>query len=128
VRLSILCACLAGVSAIAGCAPTRTAAPAPGAQAARPPVRGTILSMRTVSPPGDPAPWRAVLLADAGAASPASDGGGNSAKSSAPVVEFIVHTDDGATLSVVQANDAALHPGDRVAILHDAETHLSPAN
>ena len=40
--------------------------------------------------------------------------------------EIIVHADDGATLSVVQAG-AALRPGERVAIEPGAETTLAPA-
>ena len=38
--------------------------------------------------------------------------------------EFIVRTDDGATLSIVQANEAGWRPGDRVLVLHGEASRL----
>jgi outer membrane lipoprotein SlyB len=43
----------------------------------------------------------------------------------APLTEFIVRTDDGSTLSIVQANALGLHTGDRVVIQRDNGAHLA---
>ncbi len=40
--------------------------------------------------------------------------------------EFIVRADDGATLSIVQANTASFRTGDRVVILRDDTARLAP--
>jgi outer membrane lipoprotein SlyB len=115
-----------GVSAVAGCASTQTSVAGP---AARPVTAraGTILSLRAVTARnGDPAPWRAVLLADARAPNAAIDGSGSAG--AVPVTEFIVRTDDGAIISVVQANVAGLRAGDRVVISQDMPTHLAREN
>ena len=76
---------------------------------------GTILSMRAVEPHADVEPLRAALL---------TDGRGQSDDNRA-LVEFIVRTDDGATLSIVQSNAAAFRKGDRVIILRDDRTRLA---
>ena len=76
---------------------------------------GTILSMRDVNVPTDGSLWRAAMLADSGGID----------RSPRNLVEFIVRADDGATLSIVQANELGLHTGDRVIILHDAQTRLA---
>ena len=117
----MLCAGLLALAGAAGCAPSNLAASGPPAAPARQAVRnsGTILSIRRVTEPRNPAPWRTVLLAGAGAAQAASDAG------NAPVVEIIVRADGGGMLSVVQADDAGFHPGDRVIILRGEQTHLA---
>ena len=73
--------------------------------------------MQKVTGQGSSAPWRTALLVDAGAARASNDSGG-------AATEFIVRTDDGATISVVQSNDASFRTGDRVVILRDDHTHL----
>jgi outer membrane lipoprotein SlyB len=117
----MLCACLPILAAIAGCAPTNLSGSGPSAAIATPGAAsaGTIVSMRRVSAQGNSASWRAVLLADAGAASATHDGGNSS------LTEFIVRANDGAILSVVQSNEAGFRAGDRVVILHDRQTHLA---
>ena len=42
------------------------------------------------------------------------------------LVEFIVRADDGATLSIVQPNDADLRTGDRVLVERGDQTRLAP--
>ena len=105
---------------MAGCAPATPVATAPVSPSV-PFSAGTILSMRAVStPPGSaPAPWRAALLA-------AATGTGNTANDpSAPLIEFIVRADDGATLSIVQSNNLDLHKGDRVVIRYEPTAQLA---
>ncbi|HET7882433.1 MAG TPA: hypothetical protein VFL55_16225 [Acetobacteraceae bacterium] len=60
-------------------------------------------------------PFRAALLTETG----------KSENASAALVEFIVRGDDGAMLSIVQANDADFRQGDRVVILRAAQTRLA---
>ena len=60
-------------------------------------------------------PLRAALLADGNG----YDGGNGSQ------VEFIVRSDEGATLSIVQANEPGFRKGDRVVILRDDRTRLA---
>ena len=79
---------------------------------------GTILSMRKVVSSAGSEPWRAALIA-AAARTNSTDEGSDS------LVEFIVRTDDGATLSFVQDNSLDLHPGDRVVIHREANTQLT---
>jgi outer membrane lipoprotein SlyB len=79
---------------------------------------GTILSMRSISAQSSDSLWRAALLASAGGSGDATDGGRKS------LIEFIVRTDDGSTLSVVQPNEAGFHNGDRVIILRNYQTRL----
>ena len=73
--------------------------------------------MRTISPSGGSEPWRAALLAAAAKTGPTN-------QPPTSLVEFIVRTDDGATLSFVQDNSLDLHPGDRVVIRREANTQL----
>ena len=103
---------LAALAGIAGCAPA-----GPPKVVVQPAATGTgtILSMRAVDRHVAPEPLRAVLLAD----SSGYDDGKRS------LVEFIVRADDGATLSIVQANEPGFRKGDRVIILHDDRTHLA---
>ena len=112
--------CLFAAAGIAGCAPTNLPASGSPVTAAQPAAisAGRILSMRVVSTQTTPSSWRALFLADAGATGAASDGGNGA------LVEFIVRTDDGSTLSVVQANEREFHTGDRVIILHDGNARL----
>ncbi len=97
---------------IAGCAPVN---PPKVAVQPTPAAAGIILSMRPVSESATEEPLRATLLAT---------GGGQEA-SDRSLVEFIVRVDDGATLSIVQPNDAGFQKGDRVIILRDGRTHLA---
>ena len=80
---------------------------------------GVILSMRTVSGYSMQEPWLAAFRANAGATSVPAD---------TSLVEFIVRTDDGSTLSIVQPNVLKFRAGDRVVILHENETHLVPSS
>ena len=79
---------------------------------------GIILSMRAIGGSAAAAPWRAVLLATASAGSAAND-------RPAPLTEFIVRADDGATLSIVQSNKLDLHTGDRVVIRYEPTAQLA---
>ncbi len=106
---------LLALIAVAGCAQPITRAPQAVDTPSAPLGAGTILSMRTVTSPAGQEPWRALLLAGAGA-----DDGGERQQ-----VEFIVRADDGATLSIVQPNESDFRPGDRVIILRGARTHLA---
>jgi hypothetical protein len=93
-----------------------TCAPANPPRMAVPPasfVAGHILLLRSVDPPSADGPLRAVLFEDASAAS-----------QGAPV-EFIVRTDDGATLSVVQDNGLGFRAGERVLILRGKRARLA---
>jgi outer membrane lipoprotein SlyB len=121
----MVCAGLFAVASIASCTSANTAASSGPALAGRPVVvsAGAILSLRTVTADNTALPWRSVLLADAGAANTANDSG-NTRGGHVHVVEFIVRTDGGAVLSVVQANDADFHAGDRVMILRGDTTRL----
>jgi len=44
-----------------------------------------------------------------------------------PVMEFIVREDDGQVVSVVEPGGSGLAPGERVMIVHGAETRLAAA-
>jgi outer membrane lipoprotein SlyB len=97
---------------IAGCA---TVGP-PTASAPSVTVRtGTILSMRAASPSATIDSARGILLA----------GGVERDDNDRSLVEFIVRADDGATLSIVQPNDAGFRTGDRVVIERGDRTRLT---
>jgi hypothetical protein len=121
VKSRILCCCLIALAGSAGCSASNS--PSPGAAAPVAHVAsgkgGRILSMRPVTLRTGQDTWRAVLLADTGAANAAEPG--NTA-----LTEFIVRSDDGATLSIVQANTPGFRPGDRVTILQGENTRLAP--
>ena len=112
---------LFAMASAAGCTATTTpAAVSPGSASHAVVAKGgTILSMRSVNAQSDTASWRAALLAGAGGSGGAARGGEST------LVEFIVRTDDGSTLSVVQANEAGFHSGDRVIILRNDQTRLA---
>ena len=114
-RLQIHLPHLLALIAVAGCAPPITRAPPAVDTPAASLSAGTILSMRTFTAPAGQEPWRALLLADAGA-----DDGGKRQQ-----VEFIVRADDGATLSIVQPNESDFRAGDRVIILRGARKRLA---
>jgi outer membrane lipoprotein SlyB len=97
----------------AGCAPAKP--PSPAAVQPASVSTGTILSMRAVAARASQDPLRAAMLTTGG--SP-NDGGRS-------LVEFIVRTDDGATLSIVQTNEPGFRSGDRVVIIRDDQTHLA---
>ena len=106
---------------VAGCARAVSTTATPAAPIARPATssEGTILSLRAVATRSDQAAWRVALLADAGgAATPVANDNGS-------LTEFIVRVDGGATISVVQTNEAGFRTGDRVVVLHDGRTHLA---
>jgi outer membrane lipoprotein SlyB len=106
---------------IAGCAPGVTTTSAPGAATARsaPSGGGSILSMRRVPVHSDPAPWRAALLADARGKTTAGNDSGRE------LSEFIIRTDGGSIISVVQANASGFRSGERVVMLNDGYTHIA---
>lgn len=104
--------------AATGCAMQNTA-PQPAVAPAAQSISGTILSLRPVAVNGSQEPWRTALLGDAIVAG---------ARSDAPLTEFIVRADTGATLSIVQPNQAAFRQGDRVTILRDNRTRLLPSS
>ena len=74
--------------------------------------------MRAVIASEGSAPWRAALLA-------AASTGGSATDRTAPLTEFIVRADDGATLSIVQANQLNLRAGDRVVIRYQPTAQLA---
>jgi outer membrane lipoprotein SlyB len=118
-RYRRLCLGLVVMAAVAGCAPTTQAPPASNTTGQPATTRnGTILSMRKVTPPAGQDSWRK-LLVGSGDMQRAGD------SNAAPLTEFIVRTDDGSTLSIVQANALGLHTGDRVVILRDTGAHLA---
>jgi outer membrane lipoprotein SlyB len=110
--LTLLLLGLMALAGVAGCAPAN-----PPPVAAQPATisAGTILSMRAVYAHASDDPLHAALLTDSARANDRSRS----------LVEFIVRADDGATLSIVQVNEAGFHTGDRVVILHDETTHLA---
>jgi hypothetical protein len=113
-RIQFRILCLITVCGATGCA-----APAPPKIEAAPASvpTATILSIRTVTTYASDGPLRAALPADAGPARPSSG-----------LTEFIVRTDEGAMLSIVQANEAGFRSGDRVVILRDGTTRLARPN
>jgi hypothetical protein len=102
---------------LAGCA-THTEQPPPKAAAAPvmptpAGVHGAILAMRPVpAEPGGPA---RILL---------SSLGGLDAPASNHIFEFIVRTDIGTTISIVQPQAEGLHVGERVSILRGGATRI----
>jgi len=98
---------------------TQSKPPASKAQAPPPAgVPGTILAMRPV--PTDPLEPTRVLL---------SSLGGQNAQADSAVYEFIVRTESGTTMSIVQPLTNGLHPGEHVSILRGAETRIdTPAS
>jgi hypothetical protein len=111
-RLASYLPTLVILAGVAGCAPVSP--PKPPAQSA-PVGAGVILSMRTVDLRSGIDPVRAALGVDGSG----QDDGNRS------LVEFIVRSDDGATLSIVQTNQPGFRKGDRVVILRDGRTRLA---
>ncbi len=97
---------------VAGCAPAK---PPPATVLPASVSTGRILLMRAVAARANQDPLRAAMITTG--ASP-NDG-------SRSLVEFIVRTDDGATLSIVQTNEPGFRTGDRVVIMRDDVTHLA---
>lgn len=110
------------LSGIAGCAPGKpsASAPAPPVSTAVATSRGKILAVHKVPPAGAQDPWRAILSPTRATLRPASAG------TESPV-EFIVRTDDGATLSIVQPSQPGLRAGSRVIVLFGETARLAPA-
>ena len=92
-----------------GCAPANS--PKIDAQPA-PSTTGEILAVRPIAPPPPDGPVRAALPVGVDSGQRAS-------------VEFIVRTDDGSTLSIVQNNGPGFQAGDRVVILRGDRTRLA---
>lgn len=108
-RIILSVVALAGIAGCASVGPQTVPAPSVTASA------GTILALRVVSSFAAEDPVRGALLAS-------GNGRGGTDRS---LVEFIVHADDGATLSIVQPNDAGFHAGDRVIIERGDPTRLA---
>ena len=104
---------LAGCTSPAPIATKQSPAPPPTPLSA-----GIILSMRAIGGSAAATPWRAALLATA-------SGGGGGDERPAPLTEFIVRADDGATLSIVQSNKLDLHTGERVVIRYEPAAELT---
>jgi outer membrane lipoprotein SlyB len=118
-RYWTLCLGLVMMAAVPGCAPTNQFTPASTTTGQPATTRnGTILSMRKVTVPVGQDSWRK-LLVGSGDLQRAGD------SNAAPLTEFIVRTDEGTTLSIVQANALGLHTGDRVVVLRDTGAHLA---
>jgi hypothetical protein len=102
------------VLAIASCtAGPQTSSPQSATASAAAHGAATVLAVRPISAVGldQSGAWRNVLL----------DGAAGSDKpQGSDLAEFIVRDDAGATLSIVQSNVHALHPGDRVVIAYPA--------
>jgi outer membrane lipoprotein SlyB len=107
---------LLAVLVLSGCArpPQRAAqiAPSPAPAVAT----GVIAAMRPLAAP----------TADTARAILAAIGMGGAAAVSRPAdeTEFVVSEDGGRTVSIVQPNDAGLHPGERVALTPGARTRI----
>jgi outer membrane lipoprotein SlyB len=110
---------LALAFAAASCAPVAPV-PATGTSAAAIGA-ATVLAVRPIAPAAgsEAGGWRAALLNGAGESS-------GPAPAAASLAEFIVRVDDGATLSIVQANADALRVGDRVTLARPAAAIGSP--
>lgn len=108
---------------LAGCA-AHTEQPVPKAQTAPPAgLPGTILAMRPV-PAEAPEPAR-ILLSSLGTRSAAAeDRHGDDPHGDNHIFEFIVRTESGTTISVVQPRANGLHPGERVSILRGVQTRI----
>ena len=121
-RILAFCLGILALVVLGGCARPAPLAtnPSPAPQST-PFSAGTILSMRAVSTSTGSAPWRAALLA----AASGSTGGSTASEPAAPLIEFIVRADDGATLSIVQPNNLDLHMGDRVMIRYEPTVQLA---
>jgi hypothetical protein len=101
---------------LVGCA-VHTEQPAPKVQATRPAGDpGIILAMRPVRA-DSPEPAR-ILLSGLDAHGAFADG---------QVFEFIVRTESGTTIAIVQPRASGLRPGEHVSILHGTETRIDVA-
>jgi outer membrane lipoprotein SlyB len=77
-----------------------------------------VLTVRPIAAAEDLGGWRAALLNGAAESGrPAPTG---------MLAEFIVRVDDGATLSIVQPNDAGLRVGERVVLARPSAVTGSP--
>jgi outer membrane lipoprotein SlyB len=103
-----------------GCVQPHVSTAVPAAATMRPvAAAGTILSVRPVMVRSDRAPWRVALIADASATTALV------VEVNGELTEFIVRTEGGATISIVQANPFGLRSGERVMILRDGPTHIA---
>lgn len=107
------CALLITLAACATPAPPPAPVPEPHA-AVKISEQGTVLAVRPV-PQGNQQTAR-ILLTSLGGAVASTD---------ATNVEYIVRAQDGATISVVQADTTGLRPGDRVSIRRGVHTRIS---
>lgn len=114
-RPPALAAILLGIS-LSGCTPPPPAAqPAPAAGVSY----GVIAAARAAG--ARPADARANVLRAVGFQAAGSGSG------AAGAVEFIVRSDDGGTVSVMQYNQESLRPGDRVVIARFPRTRIALA-
>jgi hypothetical protein len=112
-RFFVLAGVLLGVARCAAPPATSTVTSVPAEPSLPAGQRGTILALRVV-PDSTGTPVQALLRRISGTTLPPG------------ATEFIVRTDDGSTLAVVQPTDPALRRGSRVAILRGEQTQLTP--
>ena len=100
---------LAGLLGLAACAPASgTMAPSAGAPGGDEPARSaTVVAVRPVPAPGND--MRGTILGAIGT-------GGATEPGTEATCEFILRTDNGQTISVVQANAEGLHAGEHVVL------------
>jgi outer membrane lipoprotein SlyB len=114
-------AVLAGLSALAlgGCASPAARAPAAGAGLIPPsgPSYATVEAVRPIAP----------AMASGDSRSQILDAMGVAVQPTPPASEFVLQTDDGLTLSVVQADPLHLMPGQRVILVPGPTPTLVPA-
>ncbi len=135
---------------VAGCAATNTNTTVPAAAIGQPASvsYGTILAERPVTISGSNNGMGALAGAAVGGTAGSFIGGdvrsnilaaiggaligglaGNTIQNemtNGSATEFIIREDNGRTISVVQSNELRLQPGQRVMIIHGAETQLAP--
>jgi outer membrane lipoprotein SlyB len=126
-RFALALAALLGVSA---CAPSagKPAATGEAISRASPISHGVVVSRRpigAVASTGTLAGGKDVRGSILGAVGGGLPGGADPA--SPPVFEFIVREDNGQTVSVVQADEGQLRPGERVVLSMGGRTRLSRA-
>jgi len=109
-----LAGCASG-NAVRGDAPGRVGEPGKVGFATIVAIRDLVLPEQGLGAYGAVLPAGAVRIA------------GRHAGQSSAEMEFIIREDDGRTLSVVQRNTDGFRPGQRVALVHGAQTRLAPA-
>ena len=131
---------LAVLLEVSACAPADRPAPYTAAELARaaPANYGVVVTIRPVPVHGESTGASTGSVADSGVGVGVATGGdvrdtilgamGTAAGPGAdPAFEFILREDTGQTISVVQANEEGLRPGERVVLSMGARTRLSRA-